>query len=68
MDNSWNKFNQNFPNAYISRFTTKDWFDGDNIFYTSNDGMKNIAVFDGNKLNSTNYSEEMKHALGLINC
>ena len=40
--------------------------DNDNIFYNSNDGREKVAVFDGNKLNSASYLQEMKLALGLI--
>ena len=65
MVNLWKKFKQNFPNVDMSRFTIKSWFD--DIFYTSNDGREKIAVFDDTKLNSPSYSEEMKHALGIIN-
>ena len=63
MLNLWNRFKQ-FPNADLYRFSSKGWFD-DNIFCTCNDGRK-FGVFDVNNLNSLNFSEEMKRALGLI--
>lgn len=66
MTNIWNKFKQHFPNADLSSFRTKSWFDNDKIFYTSNDEKEKIAVYDGNKINSPSYLQEIKLALGLI--
>ena len=56
----WKRFQDRYPNADLSRFTQKGWFDDKGVFFVSKNGNELIDVFDGD-----NFSKEMKKALGL---